>query len=77
MFNSLSRMEKAFLRGLSREVYAKARYANCQHLEILKDGTTRCGQYEKRPNFCKNFPANPADIKGMSRCGFRFVPKKI
>ena len=45
----------------------------CPHLQMLRDGTTRCKIYKNRPPFCKAFPADPEDIINIPDCGFSFV----
>jgi Fe-S-cluster containining protein len=45
----------------------------CPHLTI-ENGIAACGIYANRPQFCKDFPAEPADLCS-SDCGFAFVKK--
>ncbi len=52
----------------------------CPYLKFMKVGHGKmkykkayCIQYEKRPPFCKQYPATPADTPPKS-CGFKFSP---
>lgn len=45
----------------------------CPHLTIV-NGVATCKIYANRPPFCKDFPAEPADLCS-SDCGFVFVKK--
>ena len=53
----------------------------CPELEELADGTTRCRIHEKRPENCRIFPVDQADLndreliskdRGERSCGFYF-----
>ncbi len=44
----------------------------CQHLEKRKGGKWICRIYEKRPEFCKTYPAKPGDIHNVKNCTYYF-----
>jgi len=48
----------------------------CPHLKRNEDGTTTCLIYEKRPKWCRDFPAEPADIAALPECGYRFIDER-
>lgn len=47
----------------------------CPFLFIGKDNIAICRQYNDRPQFCRDYPAEPADI--IKECGFYFGEKKV
>jgi len=47
---------------------------NCPHLRWRKENGRRiavCSIYEDRPDFCRNYPAEPGDL--IEGCGYRFL----
>jgi len=56
----------------AREQVLKFFNGCCPSLIAGKDNTYRCSIYDERPLFCKEYPAEPADIISDD-CGFRFV----
>ena len=44
----------------------------CQHAEKRKGGKWICRIYEKRPDFCKAYPAEPNDIHNVKNCTYYF-----
>jgi len=45
----------------------------CHFLKKTDDGW-KCQQYDKRPYFCREFPANENDLVDKG-CGYKFVDK--
>lgn len=43
---------------------------DCSHL-LMENDRGLCLNYEYRPVFCREYPAEPADL--IAGCGFRFV----
>ena len=35
-----------------------------------------CAIYEQRPQMCRDFPLQPADILGLPECGYRFEARQ-
>jgi len=75
LFGSLTLSERERL----REIFGylpEGQLRQCPHLELAKGHKTRCRIYERRPSHCKAFPAEPQDIEGLSKCGYKFEEKE-
>jgi Fe-S-cluster containining protein len=46
-------------------------YLPCPKLE-----GDRCGVHESKPQYCRDMPAGPEDIEGLSRCSYWFVHRE-
>ena len=60
--------------GILKQVNQKlvdGKTGKCKHLKHI-DGKAYCEIYEKRPDFCKIFPATPRDLLTVPQCGYRF-----
>ena len=62
----------------AEEVLRKVVHGRCFYLIELPDGKTRCELFNKpeRPEFCKNFPMEPDNLKKLPRCSYQFLEVK-
>jgi Fe-S-cluster containining protein len=62
-----------FITGLSKATIIKRFQLSetdyCPHYDVEKK---RCGIYEERPPWCREFPKHPEDINGIPQCGYKF-----
>jgi len=56
--------------------FIQNRNTQCKLLEKRKGGKYICRNYENRPPFCKDFPAEPADISNLKYCTYYFEEVK-
>jgi len=73
LFESLTILEKLFLRIFLRKKYKFLGKSGCPYLRYVGK-LANCMQYNKRPEFCRKYPAVRGDL--IKECGFNFKSKE-